>query len=376
MFQRENHTANSVIGRFNSIVSSQLACVKNRTIIVGVSGGADSVALLRALHCLHVPIVAVNCNFNLRGIESDDDSEFVRALCNDLNIELISENFDTVNLRLPNESIEMACRRLRYDLFDRLRIKHNAVRIAVAHNADDNVETLFLNLMRGSGIRGLAAMPADTGKIIRPLLSIPRTDIIDYLDALGQTYRTDSSNLDSTYRRNFIRNELLPLLRTRWPEVSESVTRSIRNLRGTLSLIDSIESPIVSTVLNAPEEEWCVIPYDQLQDSGDLRTLFWQIISILGGNAKRADELADTLKRTDTISGKRWSFPGGEIITGRKGLGILKGDILRNRTYSNLREDAVEEIDPFKKYKIETLTNTDELTARIKIASNDELWLT
>ncbi len=384
-FYRSNHTANSVIGRFNATVAASLAPFRGKKFIVGVSGGADSVALLRAMHSLRIDMVAVNCNFNLRGDESDGDSDFVAELCDSLGIRLVAANFDTLRLRQSGESVEMTCRRLRYELFERLMAEYNAVRIAVAHNADDNVETLFLNLMRGAGLRGLAAMPVNSGNVIRPLLSISRGQILDYLEALGQGYRTDSSNLDSGYRRNFIRNEVLPLLRTRWEGAAQSITRSIANLRSALSLIDNNQSPIITALLDAPEGEWFVIPYSELQASGDLRALCWQIISILGGNAKRSDELSVFLRQPKPLSGKVWDFPMGKIVSGRKGLGILKGEsedsdseivpFIEGREIVPDTEDSAFVTSPNGKYTCTVLPYSADLDERIRRASNDEVWL-
>ncbi len=184
------------------------ACTK---MIVAVSGGADSVCLLRALLSLPNKQLAVaHCNFQLRGEESNRDEQFVRQLCETLGVPLHIATFDTYKEAASNsESIEMAARRLRYTWFEELRKQLNYDIICVAHNADDSIETMLLNLLRGSGLAGLCGISKANGHICRPLLPLHRTDIEAYLQAIGQDYITDSSNADTRFRRNKVRHELV-----------------------------------------------------------------------------------------------------------------------------------------------------------------------
>lgn len=202
--------------------------------LCGLSGGADSVALVLVLRALGYDVVALHCNFQLRGEESERDERFVRGFCKAQNIELHSIRFDTQKeAREHGESIEMAARRLRYAWFEKMRIvKGCKAKIAVAHHADDNVETMLLNLVRGAGLHGLTGMDFcnDRG-VLRPLLTVTRSEIIDYLEAMGEGYVTDSSNTDTHYRRNKIRHELLPLLREMNPSIDRTLTETMGRLR-------------------------------------------------------------------------------------------------------------------------------------------------
>ena len=170
-------------------------------IYIAISGGADSVALLVAMLALGYGerLEALHCNFTLRGEESDCDEAFVRELCTKLSVPLQIKHFDTRNsAEEKGISIEMAARELRYQWFRSFTEGSEGRKVvAVAHNADDQVETLLLNLSMGTGIRGLSGMPfiKQTEGIIRPLQATPRALILDYLSALGQSYREDSSNL-------------------------------------------------------------------------------------------------------------------------------------------------------------------------------------
>lgn len=186
-------------------------------LIVALSGGADSVALLAALSSIGMTCVAAHCNFHLRGAESDRDEQYVRDVCARLNVRLYVKHFDVESYRQScrgSVSVEMACRDLRYEWFETLRLDLGADAVAVAHNADDNAETMLLNLMRGTGISGLRGMlPRTARHIVRPMLHIHRCDIERYLAELGLEFVTDSTNLINDYSRNKMRNLVMPVMR-------------------------------------------------------------------------------------------------------------------------------------------------------------------
>ena len=193
-------------------------------ILVALSGGADSVALLRVLQSLGYICECAHCNFHLRGLESDRDETFVRQLCEKQRILLHVTHFDTSAYAKDHHlSIEMAARELRYEWFEHIRKEIGASVIAVAHHRDDSVETFLLNLMRGAGINGLRGIPVKNGKIVRPLLSVSREDILDYLQAIHQEYVTDSTNLEDEYMRNKIRLNILPAMKEVNPSIMETI---------------------------------------------------------------------------------------------------------------------------------------------------------
>ncbi|MDD3161268.1 MAG: tRNA lysidine(34) synthetase TilS, partial [Bacteroidales bacterium] len=201
-------------------------------IIVALSGGADSVALVYLLAELNYPLIAAHCNFHLRDAESDRDEAFVRALTERMGVECRVISFDTKEYAATHGySIEMAARELRYDWFERLRQETGAVAVAVAHHSDDSVETVLLNLMRGTGIQGLTGIAPRRDVVVRPLLCLSRADILNYLQEKGADYVTDSTNLEDEYTRNKIRLDLLPLMRQINPSVSEAILRTADNLR-------------------------------------------------------------------------------------------------------------------------------------------------
>lgn len=208
-------------------------------VIVALSGGADSVALLTVLTALGYRCTAAHCDFHLRGEESERDRRHASRTARELGVECRVEHFDTtVYAREKGISIEMAARELRYGWFERLRRELDAEAIAVAHHRDDNVETFFLNLLRGTGIAGLTGISPRRDRIIRPFLGVSRADILAYLDARRLTYVTDSSNLSNDYRRNRLRNVVLPMLEREFPGATEAICRTMGCLGDNRRLMD------------------------------------------------------------------------------------------------------------------------------------------
>ena len=204
-------------------------------VLVALSGGPDSVALLCLLQELGYDVAAAHCNFRLRGEESEGDERFVRELCHRRGVKLHVTAFDTADeAARRGVSIEMAARDLRYAYFNRLAEEEGYDVIAVAHHRDDNVETLLLNLLRGTGVKGLTGMRYVHGRVVRPLLDVGRQDLLDYLSQMGQTYVTDHTNLETLYKRNKIRWQLLPLMR----EINPSIDATLQATIGRLVEVD------------------------------------------------------------------------------------------------------------------------------------------
>lgn len=226
---------------------------KERRYIVALSGGADSVALFTVLRELGYKIVAAHCNFHLRGEESLRGENFCHTLCEKSAVRLHTVHFDTRNEAASHgESLEMAARRLRYEWFEHLRRKVGAGGVCVAHHRGDNVETLLLNLIRGTGVNGLTGMDYRRDHILRPLLGVSRTDIIAYLSNNGQNYVDDSSNTDTNIKRNCVRHELLPLMRRLNPSIETTITASMRRFRAARDAYEQIGAQVHQQALPLP----------------------------------------------------------------------------------------------------------------------------
>lgn len=206
---------------------------------VALSGGADSVALLLALDKLGYDVVALHCNFALRGEESDADTAFCVDLCRDRAIEIETVIFATSQARRGGESIEMACRRLRYDWFaDRLSAL-SLEAIALGHHREDSSETLMINLFRGTGLKGLVGIASARDCFFRPLLWATRAQIEEYLVGRGQSFRVDSTNLTDDYRRNALRNIILPQADRYFGDTSKGIATTARRVGQASRLLDS-----------------------------------------------------------------------------------------------------------------------------------------
>lgn len=203
------------IEQFEHIIASSISNLgisSDAHIGVALSGGADSVALLTALSRIGFNTTALHCDFSLRGEESNNDRLYCKSFTDKLGITLHQIKFDTINSQMQGESIEMTCRRLRYEWFEQQAKKLSLHHIALGHHCEDSIETMLLNLTRGTGPKGLAGIARQRGIYIRPMLQLSRGDIENYLNSLNISWRTDSTNLTNDYRRNAIRNLLIPQL--------------------------------------------------------------------------------------------------------------------------------------------------------------------
>lgn len=227
--------------RVQSFVTQHGLLEPGAKVLVALSGGADSVALLRMLMRLGYGCYAVHCNFHLRGEESDRDEAFVTELCHSLGVPFEVLHFDTEAYAAEHKvSIEMAARELRYHEFERIREVRSLSAIAVAHHQDDAVETLLLNLIRGAGINGLTGMRVKNGHVVRPLLCLSRDEVLEYLDWLGQSYVTDSTNLTDEYVRNKVRLGLIPLMEQINPAAKDNIAQAAARLADAATLYNKV----------------------------------------------------------------------------------------------------------------------------------------
>lgn len=274
-------------------IHRHMPAVASGKILAAVSGGADSVALLRVLAALGCNCIAAHCNFHLRGDEADRDEAFVRKLCHDLGIELRCTDFDVEAYKKSHGvSTEMACRELRYEWFERQRAALGCSVIAVAHHRDDNIETFFLNLVRGSGITGLAGIKPCNGKIVRPLLGSSRDEIINYLETLGQDYVTDSTNLENDYARNKIRNVMLPEISRLFPSAMAGIELTLDNLQGDYAVWSGAVEAFKHDAVEACGHGQIKIDRRKLAASADPATLLNALLSRYGFNGEQTKAIA------------------------------------------------------------------------------------
>lgn len=279
-------------------------------VIVGLSGGADSVALAKILSELGYTIVCAHCNFHLRGNESDRDFRHARAIAEMLSARFESIDFDTtVYSRQHTISIEEACRNLRYEWFsDQLR-KHNAQAVAVGHNRNDDVETFLFNLQRGTGLQGLRGIrPVNDRKIVRPLLPLMREEIETYLNRCNIPFIIDSSNRTNLFSRNKLRNKVIPRFKKLFPNVIQGISDTIDHLSeaelvyqqfvaekrdlymdavGRINLKDLVEHERMASLLI----------YEWLKSEGITRTQADRIATSASGSIFKTDSLSWLIDR-------------------------------------------------------------------------------
>ena len=255
--------------------------------IVALSGGADSVALLLLLKDAGFNVHAAHCNFHLRGTESDGDELFCERLCSAENIPFHRAHFDTREYaELHKVSIEMAARELRYRWFEQLREDVGAAGICVAHHRDDSVETIILNMVRGTGVRGLTGIRPRNGHILRPLLCVSRAEIERYLAERGQEYVTDSTNLEDEATRNKVRHHVIPELRQLNVKAIENMQRMAERMQAVEMLLDDCKTRCV----RVDSERISIRKCDVLNDY-----LLYELLADYGFNAFQASQIYSSM---------------------------------------------------------------------------------
>jgi len=288
-----------------------------KPIVVGVSGGSDSVVLLHILLSLGYDCVIAHCNFHLRMDESDRDELFVRNLSGKLNIPLYNIDFETSKYADEHKiSIEMAARDLRYAWFYELLEKLDAQAIAVAHHADDSIETMLINLVRGTGLRGLTGIPCRNGKVVRPLLCSTRLEIQDYMIVHDLEHVEDSSNSTLDFQRNKFRNSVLPLLEEINPSVRQTLYDSLERFEGSMAIyqqaIEKIEQEIVTK-----EPGLVKINIDGIKKQVHLPTVMYEVLHPFGFGASIILQITEQL---DGESGKLFFSDTHRLLKDREQL--------------------------------------------------------
>ena len=301
---------------------------KSSPVLVALSGGADSVALLLVLYKLGYKCEAIHCNFHLRGEESNRDENFATALCQKLGISLHVIHFDTTAYAKSHGiSIEMAAREQRYDAFEKQRKHIGAQAIAVAHHRDDCAETLLLNLIRGTGIKGLRGIQPKNGYVVRPLLCVGRNEIIDYLKWRKEEFVTDSTNLTSDYTRNKIRLEVLPKL----AEINPSINESIATTALRISEAELIYRNAIEEAIKRVKKENC-IDIELLKQEVAPITLLHEILSPLGFNSAQVEDIYDSIDAEGSriFTTAKWSIVKDRnklLITPKKDFGQVEATL-------------------------------------------------
>nr|WP_299031176.1 tRNA lysidine(34) synthetase TilS [uncultured Tenacibaculum sp.] len=232
-------------------IDEQFSFLKEKKLLIAISGGVDSVVLAHLLHQLHFNISLAHCNFRLRGKESDLDELFVKELGKSLNIQTFTTRFNTNEYATKNKlSTQLAARELRYSWFDTLSQENNFDYILTAHHADDNLETFLINLSRGTGLEGLTGIPPVNKNIIRPLLIFSREEIVTFAQNNNIQWREDKSNAETKYLRNKIRHQITPALKELNPNLLNNFNKTIDHLKESQQIIDDKIADITHEIVS------------------------------------------------------------------------------------------------------------------------------
>ena len=328
----------SPCGQGGSTLSAPLTSTFDNRCLLAVSGGIDSMCLADLwLRCFGTESFAIaHCNFHLRGEESDGDEALVTKWAEENGVRMHRVDFDTVGYTAENGvSIEMAARELRYRWFGELCQEHGYEAVVVAHHADDNAETLVLNMVRGAGLKGLTGMkavsslPCGSGVLLRPMLTFTRKQIEGHVFAWKVPYREDSTNSSVEYRRNSIRHEVFPLFERMNPSYVRTLNREMTYLSDASSIVeewckehvDNVLSPLSFRPSEASGEISLSIP--RLLEIPQWRYLLYYILEPYGFNSSVLESLENLLVSDRTLSGKRFESSGYVLRTERQSLVVV-----------------------------------------------------
>ena len=308
----------------NYIIEKSLFSKENK-LILGISGGADSVCLMHLLLELDYNFELAHCNFNLRGDESNEDEIFVRKLAKEYQLELHVKHFDTQNYANENKvSVQMAARDLRYAWFYDLLLSENAKYIAIAHHANDDIETFFINLVRGSGLKGLLGIKAKIDSIVRPLMAVSRAEIEQFLKKNDISFREDSSNTSLKYLRNKIRHELMPLLTEMNPSIQKTISDEIKVLEGVAEVyykqIEWVKKEMIQN-----EEATIQLKISDLLALKPINNYLYELLKPYGFST--IDRIVESLKGQ---SGKQFLSSTHKLLVDREFIFISELDIKQN----------------------------------------------
>ncbi len=306
-----------MLTEFQKYIAKEKLFTLKHKLLVAVSGGNDSMAMCELLKEGGFNFAVAHCNFTLRGAESDADASFVEGYCLRNKIKYFYNSFDTASYAKKNRiSTQMAARELRYEWFEQLIKRNKFDHLLTAHHLNDNIETFFINLLRGSGINGLKGIEPKKDKKVRPLLFATREQIEKYIRAKGIIYREDSSNKEDKYLRNKLRHYLVPELKTMNPSIEQTMASELEILRQVNNIVRAeIEKKKKSITL--VKRDLCKIDIEKLKKSGSPELFLYEIVKDYGFNSMQAAGICEVM---DGLTGKMFFSETHQLVKDRKHL--------------------------------------------------------
>ncbi len=331
---------------------------KQSKVLIGLSGGPDSMVLTHVLMQLGYNCMAAHCNFHLRGEASNKDAEFVTKWCNENDIPLFTTDFDTTEYAITNKiSIEMAARELRYNWFEKLRVEHSVDVIGIGHHKDDSVETILINLIRGTGIKGLTGIPITNKHIVRPLLSVSRQQIMEYCSVNKLPYVVDHTNEEEVYTRNILRLKVLPILEKINPSVKNSIITTANNLKEVEKIYNGYIGNVVDTVVNGN-----LINIEKLKQTYSPQSVLFEILSPLGFRPSVIEDVSNNL---NSIPGKMYHAESFRLLKDRDYLVISYNKL--EKTEDKDKEHLIYADSTGKELPFGLAINKEEFTPQFEI---------
>jgi tRNA(Ile)-lysidine synthase len=303
-----------VLKQFLNHIERFQLCKPSGKILLAISGGIDSMAMLHLFREAGLSIGVAHANFQLRGEESAGDEQFIRETCAALDIPCFITHFNTQQYAEQNGvSIQMAARELRYGWFNMLLETHHYDHLATAHHVNDSIETTLLNWIHGASVESFAGIPVRNNKVIRPLLFATRQSIEQYAAEKQITWREDKSNQSDDYQRNFLRHQVIPKLREINPSLEQTVQRGLEKIRGDLALLEGGLENWRSKFMTISEER-CTIDKRGFDELSSGASVLWRCVKHLGFNY---DTCHDVMASLHGQPGKRFLSPSHELIVDR-----------------------------------------------------------
>jgi tRNA(Ile)-lysidine synthase len=303
--------------KFTDFIDQNGLFERNGTLLAAVSGGMDSVLMVHLLLSSGYKFAIAHCNFQLRGPEADADQVFCKQLARQCNVLFHTINFDTQNYATVNKiSIQMAARDLRYQWFEQIRQQHNYAAIALAHHQNDAIETILLNLVRGTGIAGLHGILPKNGWLVRPMLFLSRQEVEKLVVDNNYAYVEDSSNASVKYARNMLRHEVVPALKKLNPGLEKTFENNLQHFRGLETLLELRVTELKAQLFTYRDED-VLIAIDAVKALNPQRLLLFKLLQDFGFNETSVDDLILALNKH---SGRVFESGGFKLIVDRDNL--------------------------------------------------------
>ena len=319
----------SMLKMFRAHIELNFPSFFKAKILIGCSGGLDSMVLVKLCQTLDLNISLAHCNFCLRGSESEADQAFVEAYGKNNNIQVFTKAFKTkLFIENSRQSVQMAARELRYNWFQTLVKTQQFDCILTAHHSDDNLETFFINLGRGSGLDGLLGIPKQNGAVARPLLPFSKDQLLQYANQSKVQWREDSSNDKLEYQRNQLRHQLLPVLKQIYPNALKSIASTQSNFRALKSILDSHVKAVEQALITKADENETHYNISVLKSLESTQSYLYPLFNRFGFS-----DWNEIDKLLNAQSGKMILSKTHSLLKDRKVLILSRNDIKPSETY-------------------------------------------